>query len=343
MNTRDVSFLILAISMFLVLGLASCQKEGVKPSATASSLTKANLIVEPVPAWLWWATIPGPPYRDTVYGNAPSDVTGGVGFSITGTGYIVGAVPSLYRDLYFDVLENWEWDPVAEGWIRKADFPGSATAGAVSFVIGDNAYLINGGATWQYNKPSDTWSRKATTPFGVRDYAVGVALNGKGFVGLGDHDGTLLSDWWQYDPAADLWTSKKKFPGTARTGAVGFALYNLGYVTAGYHSANSYPASTYQYDPVTDSWAQVASFPGTGRAYAVGVTGTISGLQEGLVAGGESPTGATLSDAYAFNPTSGAWGKLQTGSAGHVFAAGFVAGLSFFDCNVSCSVLNWTK
>jgi N-acetylneuraminic acid mutarotase len=343
MNARNRFSLFPGISIILLVGLASCQKEGAQPAVAASNLTKPELTVGLPPAYLWWATLPGAHYRDSVYGDAPSDVSSGIGFSINGTGYIVGAVPTLYRDYYFDEQENWAWDTAAKGWIRKADFPSVTPTGAVSFVIGDNAYVVGGGRTWQYNKPTDTWSPKATTPFASREYGVGMALNGKGYVGLGDHNGTLLSDWWEYDPIADLWTSKKKFPGTARTGAVGFALYNLGYVTAGYHSATSFPVSTYQYDPVTDSWVQVASFPGTGREFAVGVTGTISGLQEGLVAGGESPAGATLSDAYAFNPSSGAWGKFQTGSGGHIFAAGFVVGLSFFDCNLNCSVLNWTK
>jgi N-acetylneuraminic acid mutarotase len=333
----------IGLAVIALIGFVSCQKEGLLPATTASSLAKPDLTVGTVPAILWWATLNGPPYRDTVFGDAPSAVNGGVGFSITGTGYIVAAIPYLYRDYYFGVQENWAWDTAARGWIRKADFPDVPPTGAVSFTIGDNAYVISAGATWQYNKPTDTWSRKATTPFAARQYAVGMAMNGMGYMGLGDHNGTLLSDWWQYDPTANLWTVKKTFPGTSRTGAVGFSLYNLGYVTAGYHSATSLPASTYQYNPVTDSWAQVASFPGTGREYAVGVTGTISGLQEGLVAGGESPTGATLSDAYAYNPSTGAWGKFQTGSGGHVFAAGFVAGFSFFDCNVTCSVLNWTK
>lgn len=335
------SLLLAAIST--ALGLGSCQKEGMKNTMAGSVMAKPDLTVMPIPALFWWATLNGPPYRDTVYGDAPSEVSGGLGFSITGTGFIVGANPTLYRDYYFDPQEVWAYDTAAKSWIRKVDFPDITPTGGVSFVIGDNAYVVAAGATWQYNKPADRWTRKATTPFAAREWGVGMALNGKGYVGLGDHNGTLLSDWWQYDPTADLWTLKRKFPGTARTGAVGFALYDLGYVTAGYHALNNFPLTTYRYDPVVDTWTAVASFTGAGREFAVASSATVNGAQVGLVAGGESTTGSTLADVYEYDPNKNNWFKMQTGGAGHEFAAGFVVGRAFFDCNLNCSVLCWTK
>jgi N-acetylneuraminic acid mutarotase len=64
----------------------------------------------------------------------------------------------------------WQYDPVADSWTRKADFPGTARWNAVTgtATIGGHDFgLIIGGNgddhayndSWEYNPNTDTWGQ----------------------------------------------------------------------------------------------------------------------------------------------------------------------------------------
>jgi N-acetylneuraminic acid mutarotase len=98
-----------------------------------------------------------------------------------GTGRIAGSG-------FVGSQDFWEYDPLADAWMRRADFPGSARGYALGAAVGGRGYVC----------------------FGI------LALN-ETFL-------TLAKDVWEYDPAGNAWTQRTDFAGAARAMASGFVL-----------------------------------------------------------------------------------------------------------------------
>ena len=63
---------------------------------------------------------------------------------------------------------------------------------------------------------SQTWRQRASLPNPGRSSGIGCAVNGKGYMGLGQNkDGLYLNDFWEYDSLKNEWTQKVIFPGPA--------------------------------------------------------------------------------------------------------------------------------
>lgn len=102
------------------------------------------------------------------------------------------------------------------------------------------------------------WTQKTSLPAKARMGAIGFAINGKGYVGLGVIEyPEFCNDFWEYNPATDQWTEKAKFPGDLRMGAFAFVVEGKAYVGGGTgtHGAMN---DLYEYDPTTDEWNMVA-------------------------------------------------------------------------------------
>jgi len=104
------------------------------------------------------------------------------------------------------------------------------------------------------------WIQKSDLPAKNRSRAIGFAINGIGYAGLGMAQSSgqsgqveYLNDLWSYNPATDQWTQKASFPGTSRMGAVVFVVNGKAYVGGGsgnHGAVNDF----YEYDPVADEW-----------------------------------------------------------------------------------------
>lgn len=205
--------------------------------------------------------------------------TGAVAFSIGTKGYIGlgnnNNSGTLNGDIYNDF---WEYDPVTNAWVRKADFAGSPRFQATGFNIGNKGYIGTGlylGAYlddfWEYDPIIDVWVRKANIGSGGRCSSVGFGIGSKGYIGtglLGSTFGGVTDDFWEYDPLIDVWTQKTNFAGGVRQRAVGFNIGCKGYIGTGdfFNTYNDF----WEYDPTTDSWIIKANFGGTARYSAVG-------------------------------------------------------------------------
>ncbi|MDQ2178264.1 galactose oxidase [Marinifilum sp. D714] len=130
-------------------------------------------------------------------------------------------------------------------WIKSSSFEGRARSGAVSFVIGDYAYVGTGydgkDALKTFYKYSlqDGWSKVQNEfPGAARREAVAFAANGKVYVGLGvNDDDERLGDFYEFDPSTDTWnTTAIDMTGgpSARQGAIAFSIDGVGYVGTGY-------------------------------------------------------------------------------------------------------------
>jgi len=211
---------------------------------------------------------------------------------------------------------NNDDDPLGN-WVEKSSFEGLPRGSAVSFVIGDKAYVglgYNDDADeeylrdfWMYNVSTDSWTQVADFPGVGRTAAVAFTVNGKGYVGTGyDGDNSLkLKDLWEYDPTANTWTQKDDFLGAARYKAVAFSLGNYGYIGTGYIDGSVDINDFYRFDPSAASgsqWLKVQSITGKKRHGATAFT--YNG--KAYVCTGIS-SGVSLTDMYEYDPATNLW------------------------------------
>ncbi len=203
-------------------------------------------------------------------------------------------------------------------WYRfVAPFQGPARSHAASFVLnpdgngnGTTAYVGTGfsNRNTKFNDfyqaipigdSSLTWAQVASFGGSSRSDAVGFAVGGKGYVGLGiDTADNYLSDFWQYDSTLNQWTSIAPYPGNARANAVAFTINNIGYVGTGYDGYNYY-GDFWKYDPSSNSWGQSITFGGFKRSGAVAFVYN----NMGFVVTGIGESNGVVNDFYRFSTT----------------------------------------
>jgi N-acetylneuraminic acid mutarotase len=218
------------------------------------------------------------------------------------------------------------------GWTQKPDYAGGGVWYAISFSIGQKAYVGLGGDGggyrndfWQYDTLSNTWTQKASFPGSPRIWTVSFSINAKGYVGTGQtHDSLLSCDFWEYDTLSNSWSQKANFAGTPRNRAVGFSIGNNGYIATGADINGAWQNDLWQYEPLTDTWTQKTSMPnGTNRISAVGFS---------IGSKGYVGTGLTqywwgnycYNDLWSYNPDSDSWSqKANLPAIGRMDAVGF--------------------
>lgn len=174
-------------------------------------------------------------------------------------------------------------DDLDGNWIKSSTFEGTPRGGAVSFVVGDFAYVGTGydgeDCLKEFYKYSiqDGWIKiDSEFPGESRKEAVAFTaiVNGQemAYVGTGvNDDGDRLSDFYEFNPATDTWNPTPiDFMGTARQNAISFSINGIGYVGTGYgyldESDRNYLKDFYKFENGT--WAKI-SFPGEKSANAV--------------------------------------------------------------------------
>ncbi len=158
------------------------------------------------------------------------------GFAINGKGYVgLGVVDGAHTST--KLKDWWEFDPNANTWTKKANFPGGAREYAGGFAVGNYGYVCGGEEVatdlWQYNPALDTWTKKTSPPTQGLSYMVG--LNGvvnagapTGFIVSGTPGGCL-----EYNPATDKWGVLPDVPGGYRNAFAGFMIGLSLYVAGG--------------------------------------------------------------------------------------------------------------
>ena len=194
---------------------------------------------------------------------------------------------------------------VLGNWVQKSEFEGVARSEAISFVIGNEAYIGTGydgtnrlNDFWQYDPTQDFWLQKADFGGSARSSAVAFAVNNKGYVGTGYDGVNSLKDFWQYDPVANTWLQKADFGGSARYDAVGFAVLNKGYVSTGYDG--NYLKDFWQYNDTANTWSQQVSMGGFKRTAAVAFVWNNKAF---ICTGNNNGQTATVNDLWMFDPT----------------------------------------
>lgn len=239
-------------------------------------------------------------------------------FVINGKAYVGTGISWNGTFIYHN--DNWEYDPVSNTWLQKANFVGVARRGSASFVGGNKGYVCTGWSPtqlndlWEYNPVSDTWSQKANFMGSPRYGAAAFEIDGFGYVGTGYSP--LTNDFYQYNPIANSWNAIANIGGLVRQAAKGFTINITGYVFGGGQQGVYYSNDLWSYNATLNVWTQKSSIPGNGRdASSVFV---ING--KAIVGMGED--GVTVyQDFYEYDPVLNSWtqilnfplpGRLQT-------------------------------
>ena len=109
------------------------------------------------------------------------------------------------------------------------------------------------------------WTSIADFPGMARSAGSSFALNGKGFVGLGEDYPDFYKDFYAYDPISNAWAQIADFPAGGRRDALSFVIEGYAYVGLGYGEENGGGfdelSDLWKYSDSTNTWTQVASFP----------------------------------------------------------------------------------
>lgn len=198
-------------------------------------------------------------------------------------------------------------------WIKQSDFEGVTRSGAISFVIGNYAYVGLGydgddylQDFWRYDPARNFWEVMAEFPGTGRISAIAFSAAGKGYIGTGfndELDEEELADFWEYDPATNQWEQKSDFGGGGRFGAVAFAIKDIGYVGTGYDG--NYYKDFWSYNPATDAWTKTISLFGSKREQAIAFV--INDIA--YVCSGRN-NGQSVFDFWSFDPSLDTWTEL---------------------------------
>lgn len=252
-----------------------------------------------------------------------------VGFSGSNHGYITTGNDqnqNSFKDL-------WEYTPQNKSWRRLTDFPADARKNAISFSIGDSAFVGAGtaGSThkrdmYRYNIPSDTWDTLSNYPGQGLRLNFNTSCNGKGYVGGGVGSG-VERDFYEYNPLSDTWRSLGNFPFGDRSSGVCFAIDDTVYFGLGYNGSIDF-TDLWAYSINDSTWSQKASFLGVGRVRA-----NVMVMNGRAIVGGGFEVGQTtmLTDYYEYDPQTNQWTSITAfPNAGRSASATFKVGAQAF-------------
>ncbi|RZK12267.1 MAG: hypothetical protein EOO46_03830 [Flavobacterium sp.] len=229
------------------------------------------------------------------------------GFAIGNKGYVLcgrddsSSSGALHNDV-------WEFDPAANTWTQKANFPGGNRENLVAFSIGGNGYAglgLNGSRKldfYKYDPVGDSWTQLPDIDYYSHHYNTTVfVLNGKGYFATGSaYSSATFSNYtsnkvYMFDPATGIWTEKNNFAGTARQYGTAFTANGKAFMGMGNNGL--FLTDLWQYDEASDTWASAPEFTPGGRIY----TSTFTVGDHVYVGNGRAPNSQTLTSFYTLD------------------------------------------
>jgi len=138
-----------------------------------------------------------------------------VAFVYNNKAYVVSGTnnSSLLSDFYY-------YDQASDSWTRLRNINSSnddedydddygsniTRSGASVFLLGNKAYLCCGRTTgvtntvWEYNIDTDLWEPKTGMEGSAREYAIGFAQGGIGYITTGTNGSSYFDDLWEFYP-----------------------------------------------------------------------------------------------------------------------------------------------
>ena len=288
-----------ALLCSLLAVLTSCDDPPSAPTSPASPLSAAQ--ADPLLGFsgIWRYSRPLPSARAGIaadlLGTSIVVVGGGNGFWTAST-----------RVDAFDV-DTRTWRQLKSLPEPRTRLQGATTINGKLYVAGGASFNSADSVKrtlFVYDPTTDTWSRKADTPFWPCG-GVQANISGKLYV----YNSCDYGDFFEYSPRTDKWRALPKMQWTeAPFGSpMGDAINGKFYLTGG-HDPHNRSNLLHVYDPATRTWTRKRSMP-TGRegAFAVAFHGKL------FVAGGlvRSSTGALseTTKVEAYDPVTDTWAE----------------------------------
>ncbi len=231
------------------------------------------------------------------------------GFGIDGTGYIVTGTTA--PDDNFS-KSFYSYDPVADEWTQKDDFPGAARGFGIGEVYNGKAYFGFGISNvpladlWVYDPVTDEWTQLPSCPGTPRFHPALTITNDKLIVGMGGSANGNLKDFWMYDIVTQEWNQIADLPSVVRHHPYQFSIGDYHY--AGFGHGQSIYSEWYRYDSATDVWDEMASLPAEGRVagtqFAYGGKGYI------LSGDGMDHSSMETGEFWEYDPIADSWTEL---------------------------------
>ncbi len=140
---------------------------------------------------------------------------------------------------------------------------------AVSFVVGDKAYVFGGrnqngdyqNVLWEYDLVTDQWKSLGATPLVARVNATACVVNDTVYIGLGYTGGGIykekpyLKDFWQFVPSTNEWIRLADYPNSNTDKCVTFATDDALYIGCGF--AYYFALDMCRFDLKTKAWSMM--------------------------------------------------------------------------------------
>lgn len=238
-----------------------------------------------------WTQLASMPATNRQGGNTAR--SSAVGFSVNGKGYV-----GTGYDGYNFMNDFWEFDPLVDSFIQKADFKGGPRFEAVAFGIGNYGYITTGydGLNplkdfWRYDPSADDWTPKPSMGGEKRYSALAFVRLNKAYIVTGVSNGTAVNDFWRYDPTqpdTSAWMELRHianintasfddgYTTIVRWNAAAFVILgkdtstDRAFISTGENGALS--TFTWEYYFTLDIWAEKTPFERSARTGAVGIT-----------------------------------------------------------------------
>lgn len=219
-------------------------------------------------SWSQIADLPASPRR-----NAVAFVVGEFGYVGTGINAAEASDPVAQA-----LNDFWQYNPTANMWIQKANFPAYGGAGiyfGTAFSIDSKGYVCGGkmgpnfysNQFWEYKPSLDQWAQLANFPGGVRYQLASFAVGYKAYIGLGADQDMYRKDIWEFDATTNQWNAKANFPAGERGSATTFSIGQRGFISTG--SNGGILDDLWEYTPYNDTWESKATYGGSARKNAV--------------------------------------------------------------------------
>jgi N-acetylneuraminic acid mutarotase len=175
-------------------------------------------------------------------------------FSINEKGYITGG--KYWKDSWaYYPQDLWEYDPLKNEWLQKADFPGSERDRSYALSMNGKGYFGIGSTGWsqksiyEYDPVSDTWDYFTYYPGEGYNYIKGFVINNKCYMGLGrENSDDSYSDFWELDIENKSWKKLHSCP-INMAANLSFTINNKGYIGIGWNDYYDYSKIMYEFDP----------------------------------------------------------------------------------------------
>lgn len=181
----------------------------------------------------------------------------GSGFSINNKGYLGLGIKDTLGSQQVQLRDWWEYDPLADSWVQKNDFPGGTRSLATAFSTNGKGYLalgVSGNALvrdwWQYDAATDHWIKMGDFPGTARYAAVGFGIGTAYYIGNGGNGGGYtqepVNDWWAYENGS--W-ERKTSQSEERYLAVAFVINGIAYISTGFSNEHGNLGDLWMFNP----------------------------------------------------------------------------------------------